>query len=98
MQGTAADIIKRAMVNVDQWLRDSGAPARMILQVHDELVFETESSFVEDLRLQVVERMSQAAKLRVPWWSTRASATTGTKRTDGISGRNDVNVFMSRGF
>ncbi|WP_430997334.1 DNA polymerase, partial [Klebsiella pneumoniae] len=50
----------------DQWLRDSGAPARMILQVHDELVFETESSFVEDLRLQVVERMSQAAKLRVP--------------------------------
>ncbi|MDH1201178.1 DNA polymerase I, partial [Stenotrophomonas maltophilia] len=66
MQGTAADIIKRAMVDVDQWLRDSGAPARMILQVHDELVFETESSFVEDLRFQVVERMSQAAKLRVP--------------------------------
>lgn len=66
MQGTAADIIKRAMVDVDQWLRDSGAPARMILQVHDELVFETECSFVEDLRLQVVERMSQAAKLRVP--------------------------------
>lgn len=66
MQGTAADIIKRAMVDVDQWLRDSGAPARMILQVHDELVFETESSFVEDLRLQVVARMSQAAKLRVP--------------------------------
>lgn len=66
MQGTAADIIKRAMVDVDQWLRDSSAPARMILQVHDELVFETESSFVEDLRLQVVERMSQAAKLRVP--------------------------------
>ncbi|MBH1490328.1 DNA polymerase I [Stenotrophomonas muris] len=66
MQGTAADIIKRAMVDVDQWLRDSGAPARMILQVHDELVFETESSFVEDLRLQVVEHMSQAAKLRVP--------------------------------
>ncbi len=66
MQGTAADIIKRAMVDVDQWLLDSSAPARMILQVHDELVFETESSFVEDLRLQVVERMSQAAKLRVP--------------------------------
>lgn len=66
MQGTAADIIKRAMLDVDQWLRDSEAPARMILQVHDELVFETESSFVEDLRLQVVARMSQAAKLRVP--------------------------------
>ncbi len=66
MQGTAADIIKRAMVDVDRWLRDSRAPARMILQVHDELVFETEGSFVEELRLQVVERMSQAAKLRVP--------------------------------
>lgn len=39
---------------------------RSILQVHDELVFETESSFVEELRFQVVERMSQAAKLRVP--------------------------------
>jgi len=66
MQGTAADIIKRAMVDVDQWLRDSGAPARMILQVHDELVFEAEAGFIEELRSNVVQRMSQAAQLRVP--------------------------------
>jgi len=66
MQGTAADIIKRAMVSVDQWLHDSGAPARMILQVHDELVFESEAGFTEELRKNVIERMSQAAKLRVP--------------------------------
>lgn len=66
MQGTAADIIKRAMVAVDQWLRDSGAPARMILQVHDELVFEAETGFIEELRSNVVQHMSQAAQLRVP--------------------------------
>lgn len=66
MQGTAADIIKRAMVSVDQWLRDSGAPARMILQVHDELVFESEAGFTEELRKHVVDHMSQAAQLRVP--------------------------------
>ena len=66
MQGTAADIIKRAMVDVDRWLQASGAPARMILQVHDELVFECEAGFIEELRARVVEHMSQAAQLRVP--------------------------------
>ncbi|MEN5203577.1 DNA polymerase I [Stenotrophomonas sp. TWI700] len=66
MQGTAADIIKRAMVNVDSWLQDHGDQATMILQVHDELVFETESSFLDTLRLKVVELMSSAAELRVP--------------------------------
>src|SRR5690606_1587859 len=40
MQGTAADIIKRAMIRVDQWLAESGIDALMIMQVHDELVFE----------------------------------------------------------
>ena len=66
MQGTAADIIKRAMVNVDSWLQDHGDQAKMILQVHDELVFETESGFLDTLRLKVVELMSSAAELRVP--------------------------------
>ncbi|WNH53932.1 DNA polymerase I [Stenotrophomonas oahuensis] len=66
MQGTAADIIKRAMVKVDDWLAGQGGRARMILQVHDELVFETESEFLETLRSQVVELMSSAAQLRVP--------------------------------
>ncbi|WP_312319969.1 DNA polymerase I [Stenotrophomonas sp.] len=66
MQGTAADIIKRAMVKVDDWLAGQGGRARMILQVHDELVFETESEFLETLRSQVVELMSSSAQLRVP--------------------------------
>lgn len=66
MQGTAADIIKRAMVKVDSWLQDHSDQAKMILQVHDELVFETESSFLDTLRLKVVELMSSAAELRVP--------------------------------
>lgn len=66
MQGTAADIIKRAMVKVDSWLESHGDQAKMILQVHDELVFETESSFLDTLRLKVVELMSSAAELRVP--------------------------------
>ncbi|MCF7749264.1 DNA polymerase I [Bacillus subtilis subsp. subtilis] len=66
MQGTAADIIKRAMVKVDHWLQGQGDQARMIMQVHDELVFETESAFLDTLRLKVVELMSSSAQLRVP--------------------------------
>ena len=66
MQGTAADIIKRAMVDVDRWLQASAAPAKMILQVHDELVFECEAGFIDELRTAVVLHMSQAAQLKVP--------------------------------
>ncbi len=66
MQGTAADIIKQAMVSIDAWLQAQAAPARMILQVHDELVFEVEEGFVDILIHEVVRRMSNAAQLRVP--------------------------------
>lgn len=71
MQGTAADIIKRAMVSVDAWLggqrKASGeSPALMILQVHDELVFEADAGFVDTLRTEVVRRMAAAAELKVP--------------------------------
>ena len=66
MQGTAADIIKRAMIAVDQWLADHGARALMILQVHDELVFEAEQDFVDTLLQGVTARMSGAAQLSVP--------------------------------
>jgi DNA polymerase-1 len=66
MQGTAADIIKRAMVTVDDWLAGHRERALMILQVHDELVFEVEEEFVATLRSEVVARMSAAAELRVP--------------------------------
>jgi DNA polymerase-1 len=66
MQGTAADIIKRAMIDVDAWLRDSGAPGRLIMQVHDELVVEVADSAVEEIVTQLRARMARAAELRVP--------------------------------
>ncbi|HET6436305.1 MAG TPA: DNA polymerase I [Xanthomonadaceae bacterium] len=66
MQGTAADIIKRAMIDIDGWLAGHRERALMVLQVHDELVFEVEDGFVDDLRAEVVRRMAAAAELRVP--------------------------------
>ena len=66
MQGTAADIIKRAMAAIDGWLAGHRARAMMILQVHDELVFECETGFVDTLLPEVRARMEGAAQLRVP--------------------------------
>jgi DNA polymerase-1 len=66
MQGTAADIIKRAMVTVDAWLGHQGGRAAMLMQVHDELVFEADADFVDPLVAAVRERMEAAAELRVP--------------------------------
>jgi len=66
MQGTAADIIKRAMISVDEWSRDENVPARLIMQVHDELVLEVRTDFLEQARAAVSERMSSAAHLAVP--------------------------------
>ncbi|MFI4895694.1 MAG: DNA polymerase I [Steroidobacterales bacterium] len=66
MQGTAADIIKRAMISVDAWCRSDGVPARLIMQVHDELVLEVREDFLEQARAALSERMSGAAHLAVP--------------------------------
>ncbi|MBI5461860.1 MAG: DNA polymerase I [Gammaproteobacteria bacterium] len=66
MQGTAADIIKRAMIRTDAWLRDSGLRARMIMQVHDELVFEVTEADLDKVKIGVRESMQAAAELRVP--------------------------------
>ncbi len=66
MQGTAADIIKRAMISIDGWLHDHAQKACMVLQVHDELVFEVEEAFVDTLLTEAKARMSAAAQLRVP--------------------------------
>ena len=66
MQGSAADIIKRAMIVVDQWLTESGLGARMIMQVHDELVFEVPDGEMETLKAGVRTRMCIAASLKVP--------------------------------
>jgi DNA polymerase-1 len=66
MQGTAADIIKRAMIGVDAWLADHRDQALMILQVHDELVFEADAGFVPTLLKEATARMAAAAQLSVP--------------------------------
>ena len=66
MQGTAADIMKRAMVAVDNWLQESGLDARVILQVHDELVLEVREELVEQVREGIRPLMSGAATLDVP--------------------------------
>lgn len=66
IQGTAADIMKRAMIRVDRRLRQSGLGARMLLQVHDELVLEVPEDEVEDTAALVRETMAQAAALSVP--------------------------------
>jgi DNA polymerase-1 len=66
MQGTAADIIKRAMIAVFDWLATAPLDAQMIMQVHDELVFEVAESDVDALQQQVETLMSAAAELSVP--------------------------------
>jgi len=66
MQGTAADIIKLAMIAVDEWLEESGLDARMIMQVHDELVLEVAESDLDKVTEGLVEAMSAAANLDVP--------------------------------
>jgi DNA polymerase I len=66
MQGTAADIIKRAMISVDSWLTSSRLPARLIMQVHDELVLEVADAAVESLVAPLRTCMVEAAALAVP--------------------------------
>ncbi|MGP0170323.1 DNA polymerase I [Pseudomonas sp. NCHU5208] len=66
MQGTAADIIKRAMIAVDGWLQDSGIDARIILQVHDELVLEVREELIGEVSGQLQRLMGAAAELDVP--------------------------------
>ncbi|TCO43337.1 DNA polymerase I [Dokdonella fugitiva] len=66
MQGTAADIIKRAMISVDAWLLEHQDAAHMLMQVHDELVFEVRAEAVDAIVAGVRERMAGAAELAVP--------------------------------
>jgi len=65
MQGTAADIIKRAMIAVDGWIEQERPPARLVMQVHDELVLEVAAEEAEVVRDRVVESMAGAASLEV---------------------------------
>src|ERR1700722_12774018 len=66
MQGTAADIIKRAMITVDSWLERSHTAAPLIMQVHDELVLEVAEEAVETTVAELRRHMMQAAELSVP--------------------------------
>ena len=66
MQGSAADIIKRAMIDIDHWLALDELDARMLLQVHDELVFEVSEDDLDLLAEGVKFRMITAASLDVP--------------------------------
>lgn len=66
MQGTAADIIKRAMLKVDAWLLDENVDVKMIMQVHDELVFEVKTEQIDSAIEKIKTLMNGAAELIVP--------------------------------
>ncbi|EGQ8447252.1 DNA polymerase I [Vibrio alginolyticus] len=67
MQGTAADIIKKAMLLVDQWIQEEGnCRVKLLMQVHDELVFEVEESSLSEIESKVQKLMESAAELKVP--------------------------------
>lgn len=66
MQGTAADIIKAAMITVDRWIYSTGVPVKMVMQVHDELVFEVAEDFINQATTEIRTLMTDTARLRVP--------------------------------
>jgi len=66
MQGSAADIIKRAMISVDHWLAETDLDARMTMQVHDELVLEVAEACLVEVTEGIEQRMSAAAELLIP--------------------------------
>jgi DNA polymerase I len=66
VQGSAADIIKIAMINIHRELKERNSPARMLLQVHDELVFEIPADIMDETRELVLDLMRNAVPLRVP--------------------------------
>ncbi len=66
MQGTAADIIKNAMISIHKWLQEDDSGANMIMQVHDELVFEINKNEIESAKHKIENLMNEAATLSVP--------------------------------
>lgn len=66
MQGTAADIIKRAMITIHNWVKKEKVKVQMIMQVHDELIFEVHDSIVEECQKPIIQAMTQAGDLSVP--------------------------------
>jgi len=66
IQGSAADLIKLAMIDIDRWIEDQHPAVKMILQIHDELVFEIEDASVDEATDAIVEKMEGVLPLRVP--------------------------------
>jgi DNA polymerase-1 len=66
IQGTAADIIKLAMINIQQYLEESNLGTRMLLQVHDELIFDLYQPELDELKLLIKSEMENAYRLNVP--------------------------------
>ena len=66
LQGSAADIIKKAMIDVDEWIGDDNPNIKMIMQVHDELIFEVKKNFAEEALTNVISLMERAVKLDIP--------------------------------
>lgn len=66
LQGSAADLIKMTMLSVDAWIQAENVPAKMIMQVHDELVFEVDENHLETVMAGIRERMTHVVELRVP--------------------------------
>ena len=66
LQGSAADIIKKAMIDVDEWIGEDNPNIKMIMQVHDELIFEVKKDFAEKALTNVISLMERAVKLDIP--------------------------------
>ena len=66
LQGSAADIIKKAMIDVDQWIGVNNPDIKMIMQVHDELIFEVKKEFAVDALNEIVNLMECSVKLKIP--------------------------------
>ena len=66
LQGSAADIIKKAMIDVDEWIGEDNSNIKMIMQVHDELIFEVKKDFAEEALTNVISLMERAVKLDIP--------------------------------
>ena len=66
MQGSAADIIKKAMIDVDHWIGDNNSDIKMIMQVHDELIFEVKKGFAEEALKNITSLMESSVKLDIP--------------------------------
>ena len=66
LQGSAADIIKKAMIDVDEWIGEDNPNIKMIMQVHDELIFEVKKDFAEEALTNVINLMERAVKLDIP--------------------------------